>query len=325
MGGEGRDYYARYYGDLLVLADLLRDSPERAWLTNLPPGAQHAEVVLYLGCNVLRTMHLAETVVDVMRYLGEDFETLGGPANCCGIGHSRRGETEAGDRLTGSTLRKLNAFGPRKIVTWCPSCTFYLDKMIPVQRADSAPLQHFSEFLVQRLDRLRFVAPIPRRVALHAHTGSAQQDQDAAMVERILRAIPGLEVVELAVLGELGRHCSANVIADLTRPRFVDLVRQLMEEAAAARVDTVVTVYHSCHREICQEEGGYPFTVENWVSLLAHSLGLPEHEDRYKRYKLLADKERILAELEPRMAERGISREKAERAVVSHFVEQSIE
>ena len=123
MAGDGRDYYARYYGDLLVLADLLRDSPERAWLTNLPADAAPAEYVLYLGCNVLRTMHLAETVIDVMAYLGEDFVTLGGPANCCGIGHSRRGETAAGERLTGSTLRKLNTFTPSKIVTWCPSFT----------------------------------------------------------------------------------------------------------------------------------------------------------------------------------------------------------
>jgi len=325
MAEDGRGFYARYYGDLLVLADLLRDSEDRAWLTNVPEEAAEKELVLYLGCNILRTMHLAETVVDVMHYLGEDFATLGGPANCCGIGHSRRGETEAGDRLTGSTLRKLNAFAPQKIITWCPSCTFYLDKMIPARLAGSAPLEHFSAFLVERLDRLRFVNAIPRRIALHAHTGTAQQDQDAAMVERILRAIPGLELVELSALEDLGRHCSGNVIADLTRPRYEELVRQLMDEAASRGVDTVVTVYHSCQREICQEEGTYPFTIDNWISLLAYALDLPVHEDRYKRFKLMRDSEQILAELEPRLAERGIPREKAARAVISHFVEQSIE
>jgi Fe-S oxidoreductase len=175
MAEDGRGFYARYYGDLLVLADLLRDSADRTWLTNVPDEAPEKELVLYLGCNILRTMHLAETVVDVMHYLGEDFATLGGPANCCGIGHSRRGETEAGDRLTGSTLRKLNAFAPQKIITWCPSCTFYLDKMIPARLAGSAPLEHFSAFLVERLDRLRFVNAIPRRIALHAHTGTANR------------------------------------------------------------------------------------------------------------------------------------------------------
>lgn len=325
MAEDGRSYYARYYGDLLVLADLLRDAPERPWLTNLPADAPPAEYVLYLGCNVLRTMHLAETVIDLMTYLGEDFVTLGGPANCCGIGHARRGEKEAGDRLTGSTLRKLNAFTPRRIVTWCPSCTFFLDKTIPIHRPDSAPIQHFSAFVAERLARLRFVRPIPRRVALHAHTGAAQQDQDAAMVERVLRAIPGIEVVALPALEALGRHCSANVILEVTPERYVVLVRQLMEEARARGIETVVTVYHSCQREICQEEGVYPFTIENWVTLLAQALGLPEHEDRFKRYKLLADKDRILADLAPRLAERGIARERAERAIVSHFVDRTLE
>ncbi len=198
--------------------------------------------------------------------------------------------------------------------------------MIPTQRADSAPLQHFSEFLVERLDRLRFVRPVRRRVALHGHTGSAQQDQDAAMVARILEAIPGIERVELPALDALGRHCAASTIVDVGgREPYLELVRQLMDQAAALEVDTVVTVYHSCQREICQEEGTYPFTVDNWVSLLAEALGLPAHEDRFKRYKLLADKERILADLGPRLAERGIAREKAERAVVTHFVEQSVE
>ncbi|HLH24083.1 MAG TPA: (Fe-S)-binding protein [Chloroflexota bacterium] len=325
MAADGRDYYARYYGDLLVLADLLRDSPERAWLTNLPADAAPAEYVLYLGCNVLRTMHLAETVIDLMTYLGEDFATLGGPANCCGIGHARRGETVAGDRLTGSTLRKLNTFTPSKIVTWCPSCTFFLDKMIPAQRPDSAPLQHFSEFVVERMDRLRFVRPVRRRVALHAHTGTAQRDQDAAMVTRILEAIPGIERAELPALEALGRHCSASEIAGVGgRAPYLELVRQLMDQATAAGVDTVVTIYHSCQREICQEEGNYPFTIDNWVTLLGEALGLPPHEDRFKRYKLLADKDQILADLAPRLAERGIAREKAERAVVTHFVEQSV-
>ena len=109
-------------------------------------------------------------------------------------------------------------------------------------------------------------------------------------------------------------------IARLGQARYLTLVRQLMDEAAARGVDTVVTPYHSCQREICQEEGSYPFSIENWITLLAEALDLPLHEDRYKRYKLLGDKESILAELAPLMAERGISREKAERAVESHFV-----
>lgn len=324
MAGDGQSFYARYYGELLTLADLLRDSPERAWLTNLPSAAPDAEYVLYLGCNVLRTMHLAETAIDIMEYLGEPFLTLGGPANCCGIQHARRGDAEAGNRLTDSTLGKLNAFAPQKIVTWCPSCTLFLGELIPQRLVASAPLEHYSAFVAERLDRLHFSRPLPLRVALHVHGTTPQQEQDAAMVRRVLEAIPGVEVIALPALDELGYHCGPDIIARLTKPRYLAMVRELLDQAAATRVDTVVTLYHACQREMCQEEGSYPFAIENWVTLLARALGLPEHEDRYKRYKLLGDKEQILAELAPRIAERGISREKAERAVETHFVNQAL-
>src|SRR3712207_5842053 len=133
----------------------------------------------------------------------------GGPASGGGTQQNRRNDIAAGDRLTGSTLGKLNAFNPEKIVTWCPSCTYFLGEVqIPQRGAVSAPLEHFSEFVVERMDRLAFKRALDLRVALHAHTGSAQQDRDAAMMQRILCAIPGVELVPLAALDELGRHCS---------------------------------------------------------------------------------------------------------------------
>jgi hypothetical protein len=47
-----------------------------------------------------------------------------------------------------------------------------------------------------------------------------------------------------------------------------------------------VTLYHTCHRDLCGFEGQYPIEVKNWTTILASALGLPEHEDRYKRIKL---------------------------------------
>ena len=51
----------------------------------------------------------------------------------------------------------------------------------------------------------------------------------------------------------------------------------------------LVTLYHTCHRDLCAFEGRYPLEVKNWTGLLAVAMGLPEHEDRYKCYKLYND------------------------------------
>jgi len=48
-------------------------------------------VVLYLGCNVLRTSHLVQTVIAVFDLLGIDYVAVGGPTYCCGIVHHQQG------------------------------------------------------------------------------------------------------------------------------------------------------------------------------------------------------------------------------------------
>ena len=57
---------------------------------------------------------------------------------------------------------------------------------------------------------------------------------------------------------------------------------------AAARADTLVTVFHSCHREIVALERGRDFRVVNWIHLLAEGMGL-EYQDEYKTWRNAVD------------------------------------
>ena len=72
-------------------------------------------------------------------------------------------------------------------------------------------------------------------------------------------------------------------------------------------MDILATLYHSCHREICQEEAHYPFAIVNYISLLGEAMGI-EHPDVYKRYKLRADPEAVFEEVQPSPCERTRSR-----------------
>ena len=67
------------------------------------------------------------------------------------------------------------------------------------------------------------------------------------------------------------------------------------------RVDILATLYHSCQREICQEEAHYPFEIVNYTSLLGQAIGI-EHPDVYKRYKLGAKPEAVFEEVQPYVA-----------------------
>ena len=54
-----------------------------------------------------------------------------------------------------------------------------------------------------------------------------------------------------------------------------------MDEAGA---DTLVTIFHSCHREAVALERGRAIRVVNWIHLLAEGMGLP-YTDEYKLWR----------------------------------------
>src|SRR5436190_20968828 len=84
--------YGKYFGEIKLTHDLLTKPDERSWLLKPPRDGERHDVVLYLGCNVLRTSHMVQTVAAVFDRLGLDYDAAGGPTSCCGIQHHRRGQ-----------------------------------------------------------------------------------------------------------------------------------------------------------------------------------------------------------------------------------------
>lgn len=315
--------YADYFGQISLLGDLLLDGRERPWLTAIPEDPERKQFVVWLGCNVLRTVHIVETLNDILQHIGVDYVMLGGPANCCGVQHARRGEAATGRNLAWNTFDKFDAFQPERLLFWCPSCDHRLNTMGDDLSELAAQRQHVTEFFVEHLDRFTF-KPLPMRVALHAHTGTPQQDQDAAATRTLLEAIPGVEVIDLPPTSELGFHCADPKIAQMPPGQFGEILNNSVADALDRGVETLVTIYHACHRELVPAEAdddviGGSVRVENYVTLLARALGLPEHPDRFKHFARLGDPEAIMSELAPRIAEMGLAPERAERVVAAQF------
>ena len=316
--------YADYFGQISLLGDLLLDGTERPWLTSIPAEPERKQYVVWLGCNVLRTVHIVDTLNHILRHVGFDYVMLGGPANCCGVQHARRGETETGRTLAWNTFDKFDAYAPERLLFWCPSCDHHLYGMGDDMSKLAAQRQHVTEFFVEHLDRFDF-QPLPRpmRVALHAHTGTPQQDLDARATRRPLEATPGVEVVALPPVAELGFHCADPKIAQLPPGQFGQILMESVAAAEALGVETLVTIYHACHRDLVPGDsaedvlGG--IRVENYVTLLARALGLAEHQDRFKHFARLGSPAAIMAELQPRIERLGVSPERVEHVVAAQF------
>ena len=249
------------------------------------------EVVMYLGCNVLKTPHIALLCLEVLDRLGTRYAVFGGPANCCGVLQFRAGDTATAGRVGGSTVAGFAGTGAPRVLTWCPTCNIQLGEIVMPATNPGFALEHVVPYIADRLERLRphFIHAVPQRVALHEHPGVPGVTEG---VLKILGAIPGLEVVDLAQ-PRVGYMC--NSLAPVAAYKRVLHARELAA-AEAAGVDSLVGIYHACHRELCAHEATMPFRIVNFLEIVGEAMGITR-PDLFKQWKVMQDVDRVLAEL----------------------------
>ena len=206
------------------------------------------------------------------------------------------------------------------MLSWCPSCQVqFAETTLPtIEKTRGArpfEMTPFTLFIRNNLDRLRPLLrqPVPMRIALHRHPGIAGVVGAAA---DILRAVPGIEIVDLH---QPAVGLQANSIRVLPAYRR-QLQEQELEAAAAAGIDALVAVYHSDHRELCAHERDWPFRIMNIYEIVGLSMGLHQ-DDRFKRLKMMQDADAILADVRDLVEQHGLDVE-ATRAAIKAMLEE---
>jgi heterodisulfide reductase subunit D len=253
------------------------------------------DVVFYTGCNVIKTPHIALLTLEVLDALGITYEVMGGTAACCGIQQFKRGDAKVAGRVGFNTIDKLARPGASKVVSWCPSCFIQIGEVaMPAYKAAYGTLPFelapIVEMFAERIDDLKpfFVHRVEKRVALQER--SAVPGIMAA-VKTLLRAIPGLEVVELDVPI---LSTQANHLAVL--PKFkAELREREFAAAAAAGVTSFASIFHACHRELVAYQPRVEFELLNFMELIGEAMGI-HIPDVYKRLKLMGDIDQIIAD-----------------------------
>ncbi|MGH7117055.1 MAG: heterodisulfide reductase-related iron-sulfur binding cluster [Stellaceae bacterium] len=282
------------------------------------PRTSPPDVVFYTGCNLLKTPHIALLCLDTLDLLGVDYEVMGGPGQCCGVYQFREGDYDNTARVGYATIDGLAAAGTATVLSWCPSCQVQIGEVqLPNYQArfGARPFDFdpFLVFLADRADELAGMMKhrVDKRVALHERPVLPQV---MAAVKKLLSIVPGVELIDIDV-PRVGTQ--ANSLAAL--PQFKrDLVRRELAAVADAGVTTLATVYHACHRELCDAGDGRSFEIINFMEILGAGLGL-ESEDLYKRLKLMGDIDDIIVETSPLIAEHGLDLDTVRDALLLEF------
>jgi heterodisulfide reductase subunit D len=282
------------------------------------PRSSPPDVVFYTGCNILKTPHITLLCLDVLDLLGVDYEVMGGPGQCCGVYQFREGDFDNTARVSYKTIDGLAAAGSSTVLSWCPSCQLQIGEVsLPSYEArfGTRPfdLNPFLVFLAAHADALASMIShrVEKRVALHERPVLPAV---TAAVRKLLSIVPGVELVEIDV-PRVGTQ--ANSLAVL--PAFKrELVARELAAVADAGVTTLATIYHACHRELCDVGDGRSFEVVNFMEILGEGLGL-RSEDLYKRLKLMRDIDDIIVETSPLIAAHGLDLDTVRDALLQEF------
>ncbi len=278
--------------------------PEEFKRVFVPPRRRDVPIVFYLGCNALRTPHLLFNSMTLLDAVEADYEVVGGPSSCCGVIATKwEGQIKTGQRVTNNTIDRFEGFKPDQVLNWCPTCQLHLGETLEGYRKTSYDFDHVTQYLVDRLDTLksRFVAPIHKRAVLHAHVGRADI---GANVETLLRAIPGLDIVETVL--ESGYTCGGSGCSKAPELAAREHA-ELLERTCATGADLLVTLYHGCHAAFIGAEKTENFQVVNYTDLLVEALGETPHVDRLKHYRLLDDWQMIVDDAQPYLRANGLT------------------
>jgi Fe-S oxidoreductase len=272
--------------------------------------------VLYLGCNVFRSSHMIQTITAIFDRLGLEYVAVGGPTYCCGIVHHQQGDTAAAGGMADHTIKLFERYQPEEVVMWCPSCIYFYDEV----RQARLPFKvsHAAEFLVSRLPEIRFTGRVNATVALHYHNASEPRRSEGLAGQRLLEAVPGLRFAGIEPDPRFGRSCTPSVQQQVGPETWNQMAREEIGRVRAVGADTLATIYHGCQRYFCVFEPEGPVAIEHYLTVFGRGLGI-EFEDKFKKYRLWQDPERVLAETTPCQRANNVDAARARSVVVEAF------
>lgn len=241
-------------------------------------GERRGRVALHAGC----VMHVAfaETDRATVRVLTQNGWDVVLPADqgCCGALHVHAGEADAGRARARATIAAFEAANADVLVSNAAGCGAALKEYGVLLQNDPAWAGRAATFSAKVRDVTELLAgaplrgelkPIRRRVTYQAPCHLLHAQRIDAAPRSLLRAIPGLELVEMQ---ENSLCCGSAGIYNLTHPEMsADLLAGRIRRIRAADAQVVATANPGCMLQLRNGLRGSGVQVRHIIDLLDES------------------------------------------------------
>jgi heterodisulfide reductase subunit D len=212
---------------------------------------ERAHVVYFVGCVASyfpMTKRIPQSFAQILVRAGVDFTLLGGKEWCCGFPMIAAGMKKKVDALMQHNLEKVKEKGAKAVVCTCPSCYHTWKERVHTE----IEIFHATQFIEKLIDegKIRFKG---RKTKLTYHDpcdlGRTSGVYDAP--RRILKAIPGVDLVELEKNREQCRCCGGGGDLEIVNPDLsASLAQAKIEEVRATGAEVVISACQQCLRTI---------------------------------------------------------------------------
>jgi heterodisulfide reductase subunit D len=212
---------------------------------------EKANVVYFVGCVASyfpMTKRIPQSFVQILDKAGVDFTILGGEEWCCGWPLIAGGMKKDAEALIQHNLEKVREKGAKRVVFACPSCyhTWMEECKTDIE------IFHSTQFIKKLIDegKISFKEKT-MKVTYHDPCDLGRASGVYEAPREILRAIPGVELVEMNGNREHCGCCGGGGDIEMVRPDLsAAMAQSKIEEIKATGADMVITACQQCVRTI---------------------------------------------------------------------------
>lgn len=277
----------------------LRPRTERtAWMPGdlrAAHGPSHRAEVLYLtGCTAsYAERDICLGTARLLEAAGVPFAVLGELENCCGMPMLMAGKTDLFAENMRQNIRAVREAGARELVLSCPACYLVWRHIYPewaskLGIAMDIRVRHYTQLLAEKIQAGEFTFPAaggpPRKVTWHdsCHLGRASGIFEPPRT--LIRAIPGVELVELHHHHDASRCCGGGVTLVRDPKAAFALARDVLDEARATGAATLLSACPCCQLQF-RLAGDAGIQIVDLAHFAAEALGhaMPDPTEDVRR------------------------------------------